>query len=231
MIGRLLLAVGALGLTSCVVTTEATGPTQYDSRAFERDASKEVTVHLRMGAGQIKVGSGTRKLMQAYFTYNVPSWKPDVRYSAGTLDVEQPSHRGAHLAGSHKYDWDLRFAQDIPLNFDVNFGAGDAQLDLGSLTLRNVNVQMGVGELKLDLRGVPKHDYSVTINGGVGEATVRLPADVGIYAEASGGIGEISTRGLMKRDGHWINEAYGQPGVKIHLEVHGGIGQITLIAE
>jgi hypothetical protein len=230
MIGRLLLTFGALGLAGCVVTTEPTGPTQYDSRAFERDDAKEVNVHLNMGAGELRVGSGTHKLMQAYFTYNVPAWKPEVRYSAGDLAVAQPDSHGAHI-GSHKYEWDLRFAQDIPLNFNVNFGAGEAQLDLGSLTLRSVNVQMGVGELKLDLRGVPRHDYNVTINGGVGEATVRLPAEVGIYAEASGGIGEISARGLTKREGHWVNDAYSQPGVKIHLDVHGGIGQITLIAE
>jgi hypothetical protein len=226
----LLLAMGALTLTSCVITHEPTGPTQYDSRAFERDDAKEVNVHLTMGAGQLKVGSGTRKLMQGYFTYNVPSWKPDMRYSSGELTVEQPRTHSAHL-GSQKYEWDLRFAQDVPLNFHINFGAGEATLDLGSLKLKNVDVEMGVGSIKLDLRGTPKEDYNVTINGGVGEAVVRLPSDVGIYAEASGGIGEINARGLLKRDGHWITEAYNQPGPKIHVNVHGGIGSITLTAD
>lgn len=230
MIGRLLLTVGALGLAGCMIQTETAGSTQYDSRALERDDAKEVNVHLTMGAGQLKVGSGTRKLMQGYFTYNMPSWKPDLRYSAGDLTVEQPRGHTTHL-GSNKYEWDLRFAQDIPLNFHVNFGAGEAQLDLGSLTISHVDVQMGVGELKLDLRGVPKRDYDVTINGGVGEATVHLPSGVGVYAEASGGIGEISVRGLDKVAGHWVNQAYGEPGPKIHLNVQGGIGQITLIAD
>jgi hypothetical protein len=217
-------------MSGCVMVTETAGPTQYDTRAFERDDAKEVNVHLTMGAGQLKVGSGTRKLMQGYFTYNVPSWKPDLRYSAGDLTVEQPSSHHAHL-GSNKYEWDLRFAQDIPLNFHVNFGAGEAQLDLGSLMLHHVDVQMGVGSLKLDLRGVPKQDYDVTINGGVGEAIVHLPSGVGVYAEASGGIGEISVRGLAKVSGHWVNEAYSEPGPKIHLNVQGGIGSISLIAE
>src|ERR1035438_8396269 len=179
MIGRLLLTVGALGLAGCMIQTETAGPTQYDSRALERDDAKEVNVHLTMGAGQLKVGSGTRKLMQGYFTYNMPSWKPDLRYSAGDLTVEQPRGHTTHL-GSNKYEWDLRFAQDIPLNFHVNFGAGEAQLDLGSLTISHVDVQMGVGELKLDLRGAPKRDYDVTINGGVGEATVHLPPGGGV---------------------------------------------------
>lgn len=230
MIGRFLLAVAALGLSACVVSTEPAGPTRYDNVAFDRNDAKEVNVRLNMGAGQMKVGTGTSKLVQAYFTYNVDAWKPIVRYNAGELSIEQPRTHSARI-GSNKYEWDLRFARDVPLNFHLNFGAGEAQLDLGSLDLRGVDVQMGVGSCKLDLRGVPKHDYNVSINGGVGEAIVHLPADVGIYAEASGGIGEISARGLNKEDGHWTNEAYNQPGVKIRLNVHGGIGQISLIAE
>jgi hypothetical protein len=230
MTGRLLLAVGALSLTSCVITHEPAGPTQYDSQAFERDDAKEVNVHLNMGAGQLKVGTGTHKLMQGYFTYNVSSWKPQVRYSAGELTVSQPENHSVRV-GNNKLEWDLRFAQDIPLNFHINFGAGKAELDLGSLTLRHVDVQMGVGSIRLDLRGSPKQDYDVTIDGGVGEAVVHLPATVGVYAEASGGIGSINARGLHKGDGHWTNDAYNEPGPKIHVTVHGGIGSISLIAD
>ena len=230
MTTRLLVTLGALSLTGCVITHEPAGPTQYSSQAVERDGAKQVTVHLNMGAGQLKVGSGTHKLMQGYFTYNVPSWKPELQYSAGDLTVSQPKTHNVHL-GNNKYEWDLRFAQDLPLDFHIDFGAGEAQLDLGSLTLRHVNVQMGVGSIKLDLRGVPKQDYDVTIDGGVGEAVVHLPASVGIYAEASGGIGEINARGLEKRDGRWTNDAYNEPGPKIRLNVHGGIGSISLIAE
>ncbi|HWC95390.1 MAG TPA: toast rack family protein [Candidatus Sulfopaludibacter sp.] len=224
------MAVAALSLTGCVIQQEASGPTQYDSRSFPKDDAKAVNVQLTMGAGQLKVGSGTGKLMQAYFTYNVPAWKPEAHYTAGKLTVEQPNTHGAHF-GSQKYEWDLRFAQDVPLDFNVNFGAGEAQLDLGGLMLQNVEVQMGVGQLKLDLRGVPKHDYRVNINGGVGDATVRLPSDVGVYAEASGGIGSINVRGMTKKGDHWETDAFNQPGVKIHVNVNGGIGQITLIAE
>ncbi len=58
----------------------------------------------------------------------------------------------------------------------MNCGAGESRLDLEELSLRRVNVEMGVGELRMDLRGTPKNDYSVSIHGGVGEATIYLPA-------------------------------------------------------
>ena len=235
MIAKCLPVLGCgLLLSSCVINSTATGPTQYDSPSFERDDAKEVRLDLNMGAGDLKVGSGTRKLIQAYFTYNVPSWKPEVRYSVaggvGDLVVRQPGHNHTHF-GNLKYEWDLRLNQDVPLDVKVNFGAGQAQLDLGSLTLRGVEVDMGVGSLTMDLRGNPKHDYNVRINGGVGEAIIHLPSNVGVYAEAGGGIGDISARNLRKEDNHWVNDAYNDSKVKIRINVQGGVGSIKLLGE
>jgi hypothetical protein len=233
MIAKWLAALFALNLMGCVVTREARGPVQYESRAIDRDASERVRINLEMGAGDLKVSSGTQKLMQAYFNYNVPNLKPEVRYSTaggmGDLQVNEPSTH-AHI-GNMTYDWDLRLSDMVPLEIHVNFGAGQAQLDLGSLDLRSVQLEMGVGQLEMDLRGNPKHDYNVKVSGGVGEATLRLPANVGIDARASGGIGDISVRGLRKESGHWVNDAYNEPGVKIRVDVQGGIGSIRLIAE
>ncbi len=234
MYARYLPLLGsAVLLSGCVVSSTPTGPMQYDSPSFERDDSKEVRLNLNMGAGDLKVGTGTRKLMQAYFTYNVPAWKPEVHYTAaggvGSLTIEQPNSHG-HF-GNSKYEWDLRLAQDIPLDLKLNFGAGQAQLDIGSLALRSVEVDMGVGSLQMDLRGNPKHDYNVRIQGGVGEAVLHLPANVGVYAEASGGIGEVEARNLRKEDGHWVNDAYGSSPVKIHITAEGGVGSIRLLGE
>jgi hypothetical protein len=230
MSGTWKVIVTAVCLSGCLVRPVATGPVEYDSRSIERDKSEQVRVRLTMGAGDLKVGGGTSKLAQAYFNYNVPEWKPRVDYTPGELTIDQPDTHRTHF-GSQKYEWDIRLGQDIPLDFSLRFGAGQAQLDLGSLALRDVQIQMGVGQLDLDLRGNPRHDYSVRIQGGVGQATVRLPADAGVSATASGGIGEIKTRGLRKQGGQWVNEAYATAPVKVRVDVQGGIGQITLIGD
>jgi hypothetical protein len=221
-------------LCGCVVNGDRAGPTRYDSRSFERGSVEELHLDLHMGAGELKVGTGTTQLAQTYFTYNIDRWKPEVRFdSHGTradLSIHQPREHGLHF-GSNRYEWDLRLSRDVPLYLRVNTGAGQAQLDLGGLPLRDVQVDMGVGQLDMDLRGAVKHDYNVRIHGGVGEATVRLPASAGVYAEASGGIGSIETRNLQKTGGHWVNDAYGHAPVQIHVTVEGGVGSIRLIAE
>ena len=104
-------------------------------------------------------------------------------------------------------------------------------MNLGGMSLRSLDIEMGVGELKLDLRGNPKRSYDVRIRGGVGEATVHLPKDVGIEADAQGGIGGISAPGLRKEEGRYVNDAYSSAKTKIHLNIRGGVGAINLIAE
>ena len=63
-------------------------------RDRHRDASERVHVDLHMGAGNLMIGGGARKLLNADFTYNVASWEPEVRYSStgtnGNLTIRQP---------------------------------------------------------------------------------------------------------------------------------------------
>jgi len=230
MFPKLAPLVGVLLTSTGCLVTEHSGPTAHDFRAIDRDASETVRVHLKMGAGNLRIGSGTEKLLRADFDYNVPSWKPEVQYNSGVLRISQPEGNHTHF-GNTKYEWDLRLNRDVALDLDVNFGAGEARLDLGSLSLRRVDVHMGVGTLQMDLRGNPKRNYDVSINGGVGEATVRLPSDVGVFAEAHGGIGDISANGLTRDGSSYFNAAYRKSPVTIKLNVHGGIGSIKLISD
>jgi hypothetical protein len=81
------------------------------------------------------------------------------------------------------------------------------------------------------LTGDRKTNLTADIEGGVGQANIRLPKNVGVIAQASGGIGSIEVRGLKHDGGSYTNDAFGKSSVTIHLKVEGGIGQITLTQE
>ncbi len=220
-------------LTGCDLEMAATGPLRIETRTIERDKSELVRAELRMGAGELNVRGGAQRMLEAELRYNVPQWKPELRYNAtgfrGILSIEQPS--GRKVSGNRNYNWNLRFNDDTPLDMIVHIGAGQAELDLGSLSLRGVEVNIGVGEVKMDLRGAPQHDYDVTVHGGVGQATIQLPRGVGVVAEAHGGIGEINAHGMRKRGSRYVNDLYDNARVIVHLDVKGGIGSINLYAK
>src|SRR5271157_1301004 len=212
------------------------GETIRESRSVDlarAQGSERVRVELELNAGELRVEGGAKELMDADFIYNVASWKPEIQFDKsgfrGTLRV----HQGGNTAtiGNTKNEWRLRLNDTIPLDFSLHCGAGENRLNLGELDLRGVEVHIGAGRVELDLRGKPpQRDYSVEVHGGVGEAVLRLPAEAAIEARASGGIGEIEVQGLEKHGDHWRNAAAGKGRATIRVEVHGGIGRISIDA-
>ena len=228
-----LTTAAALLLAGCNVNMRESGPAEHFSKSIEIDKVEMARVEIKIGVGELKVAGGAAKLLESDFDYAPPSWKPLIHYSAtgfrGDLTIEQPSNSGS---GSHvTYKWDVRLSDKLPLDLVAHLGVGEARMNLGSLDLRTLELHVGVGELTVDLRGKPKHDYNVQIEGGIGQATVNLPRDVAIVANASGGIGDISVHGLEKRNGRWVNPGRENAAVTIHIDVKGGIGNITLNAE
>jgi hypothetical protein len=229
----MLAALVALALSGCEINVERGGPVEHSTQTVELDKSDVVHVDIHMGAGELRLEGGSAKLMDADFAYNIPSWKPEVRYDSGgfrgELSISQP--HAAHIRSNVNYKWNIRLTDRLPLDVETHLGAGEARLDLGSVELRSLDVHMGVGELRMDLRGNPQRDYSVQVHGGVGHATIYLPNDVGVAAEATGGIGHIEMRGLEKRNGEWVTPGHPHKPVTIRLTVTGGIGDISVIAE
>ena len=152
------IAAAVLLLSGCQFGSFAAGETQHETKSTELDKTEMARVEIRMGAGELHVKSGTPKLLEADFAYNVPDWKPVVEYRAspsrGDLTISQPKNSGSGV-GNTVYTWDLKLNSQLPLDVTANLGTGEANLELGHLNLRTVEVSIGAGELKMDLRGEP----------------------------------------------------------------------------
>jgi hypothetical protein len=185
-----------------------------------------------MGAGELNVSGGADALMEADFTYNVADWVPEVSYDVsgdtGELILEQGSGEGIPAGGEARNEWDLRFNDTVPTDLRVQMGAGESDLDLDSLTLTGLDLQMGAGKTTVDLTGDYGQSLEASIQGGVGEATVLLPSEVGVRASAEGGLGKINASGLQREGDSYVNDAYGESEVTLEVDVQGGVGQINL---
>jgi hypothetical protein len=223
-------AVAALFLVSC--GTQGIGDLQRESRSVDLDNSQSVRAELKMGAGELNLTGGADALVEGDFAYNVADWKPEVNYDvtgdAGELSVEQGSGEDVPVGGEVRNEWDLRLNDDVPIDLNVEMGAGESDLDLDSLTLTGLDLQMGAGKTTVDLTGDYDRVLSATIEGGVGEATVRLPSAVGVKVNAEGGLGAINTQGLQREGDAYVNDAYGDSDVTLDVDVRGGVGRINL---
>jgi hypothetical protein len=206
------------------------GPLVHEHHVVERGAATSTRVEIDMSAGELSVTSGATPLFEGDFDFNIAVLKPAIEYSVdgstGALKVSQGS-----ASGNYVNNWRLRLNETTPVDLHLTLGAGDTELVLGRLTLSGLAVRMGAGDLTLDLRGMPSRSYSVTVQAGAGDATVRLPANVGIVARTSGIIGDANVSGLEKRDGRWINPRAEASPVTLDLQVQHAIGDLRLIAE
>jgi N-terminal domain of toast_rack, DUF2154 len=208
------------------------GKMQSVSKSVALENAKSARTQLKMGAGELKLTGGADQLMEAEFSYNVSDWKPKVNYDVsgdmGELIVKQGSAEGARLSGDARNVWNLRLNDELPTDLVVQMGAGESDLDLDSLALTGLNLQMGAGKTTVDLTGDYAQNFDASIQGGVGEATVLLPSEVGVKAKAEGGLGKINAKGLQTVGDSYVNDAYGESDVNLSVEVQGGVGEINL---
>lgn len=206
----------------------------HETRSVDRQGAQSVHASLDAGAGQLTIGGGSSHLLDADFTYSESYGNPRVDYNVasgvGQLSVSQDGE-STHFLGVSRNEWNLHFSNDVPLELKISMGAGQGQLRLRDVPVTRLELEMGAGQVEVDLTGDRKKDLDADIEGGVGQATIRLPKNVGVIATASGGIGAVSARGLKHDGDEYTNEAYGKTPATIHLKVEGGVGEVDLVQE
>jgi len=208
------------------------GKMRSESESVDPKDAQSVRAQLKMGAGELNLTGGADQLMEGDFSYNVADWKPKVSYDVsgdkGELLVRQGGSKDSNLTGEARNEWDVRLNDEVPTDLTVQMGAGESDLDLDSLTLTGLKLQMGAGKTTVDLTGDYAQSFDSSIKGGVGEATVELPSEVGVKAKAQGGLGKINAKGLQRVGDSYVNDAYGESDVTLNVKVQGGVGEINL---
>ncbi|MCJ7551169.1 MAG: toast rack family protein [Anaerolineae bacterium] len=261
---RRLMMIGLVGAAALVfvgctfssigIQTAQIGELTRTHTTIELGDADQVRVTIKMGAGELKVDNGADDLMEAEFTYNVPEWEPAVSYDVdegdGRLIVRQPNTDEFPFNSDIRYEWDLSFADDVPLDMRIECGAGTQDIDLAGLwitdldiklgagstditlsnnsALQRADIDIGAGDTTIDLNGPWSEDAEVDIQGGVGQISVGLPRDVGVRVVVTKGLGDVDASGLYRDGTAWVNEAYGESDVTLEVSIQAGIGQVNL---
>jgi hypothetical protein len=250
-----LIVAGGL-VTGCGETVEI-GRLVEKSESVELGSARVAEIEIEMGAGELYITGGAGNLMDAKFTYNVVGWDPEIDYTVsgdkGHLAVRRPLG-GFRLGRGARYEWDLKLNSDVPMDLDVQLGAGESHLEIGDLdldeleittgagevevyltgrpTARRITIETGAGDVTVDMTGRWSSDLEADIVGGVGRLRLRLPDDVGVRVKAGKGLGKITASDGFLQDGdHFVNDAYGESEVILDIDCGTGIGSIILELE
>lgn len=195
---------------------------QLKTVTWSRQVTDEerLEVNVSYGAGELTLRSGEPDLLyRARFDYDEDFATPRVDYAGGrlALGISTWDNRrfNDHSASS---SLDLRLSRDVPMDLDLDFGAGSARLDLSGLPLFGLEVNTGASESEIRVEEVnPVAMASASIN--VGAAKLSMHGIGNLNAErvaVKAGLGSVS----LGLDGEWPRDA--------HVSVEMGLGALEI---
>jgi hypothetical protein len=203
------------------VPTIEVGEMQDERETIPLGEAESANVAVIFGAGELEIEAGSSdQLFSGHFRYNVERWAPEVTYGDSALTIKQGGTEedwGIPTGNVHN-EWKLELSPEIPLEMDVEIGAGDGELDLTELQLTELNLDLGAGDFKVRFDEPNKAQMSLlTLDAGASKLEVIGIGHAGPERmRIQGGVGDIT----LDFSGAWPHSG--------DVQITAGVGSVTL---
>ena len=213
----LIIAIGAVFIVGALWRRDA-GPGETHV-TIPPDGVTRLDLALRVGAGRYHLGAGTGALV------DVVAGGPTIEHRverAGDaarvrLSTAVDSWSWGRVMGGT--DWQIGVTPGIPVNLDVQAGAGDFVLDLSTLEVTGVRCAIGAAELRVVLPR-PRGDVPIRVEGGASQFIFVVPPGV----EA-----RVSVSGLVTTSGPSETPGYATARDRVTVSVTGGAAAVQVV--
>lgn len=195
MLDRTLISAAALAL-GCAGAVEAQDWRTVTSFR-QRSEENRMDVHVHYGAGKLLIGpsAGGGELYRVGLRYDADMFDPITGYESGRLEVGvEGIGSSVKLRNSDAGELDLRLSPDVPLDLDLEFGAVEADLDLGGLLVARLEIETGASET--DVRfSAPNRTACERLGISMGAAALEVEGLGNANCasiEVEGGVGDIT---------------------------------------
>lgn len=199
---------------------------RYDS------AAHALVLGLRSEHGTWNHGDQDAGAMQAELSTRVPM---DLTLEVGAVDGD------VQLGGLRLTDLTVKGgAADVTISFEapnpvrmrtMTLEAGAASVKVrhaANAGTERVTANVGVGALDLDFTGPLAHDLDVSANVALGDLTLRVSPEVGVFVDANSFLGSLKNSGLTKRGDGWYSADYDTTTRHVRVRLRAFIGGFTL---
>jgi len=146
------------------------------------------------------------------------------------FSFEMVHHRSRNLPpGEWRYHVGL--TREIPWEVRLDMGVMKATVDFSQAGLSHFEGDLGIGELNLVL-GSPKGVVVSDVNLGIGELTLKVPADTRVLLEVTGAVKQVQILGdpLYTEEDNVYYLGPAESDSYHHIKAEVGIGQIVFIS-
>lgn len=187
-----------------------------------------------LGVSDAEGGNKTPNTLSLGLAPNLPL---DLQLNLGAVEANLDL---SHLSISHLVlrsgasDVKLAFGTPNPRRLDlleIMGGAASIRVaKLGNANVRHVRVRTGAASIDLDLSGAWSGDMRVDLGTALGDATLRIPPDVGVRVVMRKLLGDLggSAMHFTKRDGGYESDNWSDAPHKLTIDAHTVLGDLTL---
>ena len=157
----------------------------------------ELDVRVAYGAGRFKVAAAEQGLLyRMQLRYDEETFVPRADYDDGRLSLGVESIGRSIRFGRNRSEgeMDLLLATGVPMNLELEFGAVRADIDLGGLSLMDLELRTGASESTVDVSEPnPLSMRTASFEVGAADFEARHLGNLNAERyEVSAGIGEVT---------------------------------------
>ncbi len=187
----------------------------------QRSGEDRLDVHIRYGAGELTILPGsTGELYRVALRYDSDVFDPVTRYEPGHLEVGVEGRgKGFRVRNTEAGKLRLQLSPEVPVDMNLDFGAGEADVDLSGLRIASLDVETGASDTEIRF-GEPNPMRCDRLKVAMGAAafTARGLANAGCHdIQVEGGVGDLT----LEFDGRWSRN--------LEAEITMALGSVTLV--
>ena len=216
----LVLAIASLacGFSIDLPNLPKAGPEVEESISVTDPKSDETRLSISFGAGELKLSSGARNLVDGTAIYNVDDFKPEIVENGNRIEIKQGNLDSIPPLEDLRNEWDLKLGS-APMDLVVSAGAYEGTLDLGGLSLKSLEINDGASNVDLSFSEPNPVEMSI-MRYATGASDVTLTG----LANAN-----FSTLTFSGGAGNYTLDFSGELQRDAVVTIDSGFGNVTLI--
>ncbi len=193
---------------------------------------EKLIVEINYGAGKLFLSNldDSTKLYETELEYD--NYKPEIIYekedNTGKLNMNQKTDvNRKKLVNTN--DWNLYLAEKLPLEVDIDTGAGKIDVDLSKLQVERFDVNSGVSDLAINFAN---YNTQSRINAGASNIKLYVPSESGLQIKLSSLLGNnnFNEAGLVNQGGGLFqSDNYKEANNRINLRISSSASNIKLV--
>jgi hypothetical protein len=194
------------------------------TKKIELKGEKHLTVKMDIGAGIIDLRKNrTGDILNAEVDYDPDELRVDIEYDAekdeGTLYLESESRRKGIDLDKEDHYWNLEFTGKIPISFELDVGACEAELDFTGLKIDQLDMDLGASSVDVDFREPnPVRIHKMSIDVGASQLSITGLGNANFERLSfDGGVGDFT----LDFSGDFKHRAY--------VDIDVGLGSLNIL--